>query len=93
MLQGFCRVKVSSWHLTIDGVAVHSKDGRRWAQLPARPQLNANRELERDADGKIKYSRLLWFDDRELADRFSAAVLEALERFIAVTKRVDEGVF
>jgi hypothetical protein len=91
-LHGFCRVKVNAWHLTIDGIAIHEKDGRRWAQLPARPQLNANRELERDGD-KVKYAKILWFDEREVADRFSAAVVEAVDRFVASSKRVESGAF
>jgi hypothetical protein len=80
--------------MTIDGVALHRKDGKQWAQLPARPMLDANRELEREPDGKPRYARVLWFDDRDTADRFSAAVAAALDRFTAAASdRIEIGVF
>jgi hypothetical protein len=92
-LLGFCRVKIERWHLTIDGIAIHARDGRRWAQLPSKPMLNSNRELEREPDGKPRYAKILWFDDRETADRFSAAVVSAVDRFVGASERVDGGVF
>jgi hypothetical protein len=88
-LRGFARVKIPSWHLVIDGVAVHEKDGRRWAQLPAKPMLNSDRELERE-DGKIRYAKILWFETREISDRFSAAVVAAVDR---ISERVESGAF
>jgi hypothetical protein len=91
-LRGFARIKVPSWHITIYDVAVHERDGKRWCQLPARPMLDSNRELIRE-DGKLKYARMLEFDDRAVGDRFSAAAIKAIDDFIAAGKRVDEGVF
>ena len=37
--------------------------------------------LVRDAAGKIQYATILQFDDREVADRFNAAALEAIGEF------------
>jgi hypothetical protein len=35
-LLGFAKIRVPAWHLTIADVAVHTKDGKRWAQLQPR---------------------------------------------------------
>jgi hypothetical protein len=79
-LLGFAKISIPSWRLEIDGVAVHIKDGRQWAQLPSKPMLDSSRELVREDDGRIKYSKVIWFTDREVADRFSAAVISAIGR-------------
>jgi hypothetical protein len=80
-LRGFAKVKVPSWHLTIDGLSIHESHGKRWAQLPSGPLLNDERELVREQDGKIRYAKILSFDDRDVSDRFSIAVVRAVEEF------------
>jgi hypothetical protein len=65
-LKGFAKVRVPEWHLTIDDVAVHEKNGKSWAALPSRPMLDPDRQPLRDDDGKVKYARTLYFDDRWL---------------------------
>ena len=82
-LLGFAKIRVPEWRMTFDGVAVHEKDGRRWAQLPSRPVLDGDRELVKESDGKIKYAPVMEFDDREISNRFSAAVCKAVEHYIA----------
>ena len=67
--------------LNIRGCAVHEKNDKRWVQLPARPQLDEDRNLARDADGKIQYAKVIDFDSREVADRFNAVALKAIENF------------
>ena len=42
--------------------------------------IDADRELVREDDGKIKYAKILWFDDRAVSDRFSDAVIAAVQR-------------
>ena len=78
-LLGFAKIKIAQWKLTIDDVAVHQSNGKRWAALPARPQLDASRQVVRGDDGKPKYVKTMFFDDRATADRFSAAVVEAVK--------------
>ena len=56
-------------------------DGRRWVQLPAKPQLDKDRQLVRDDAGKVQYARVMEFDSKEVADRFNAAALKAIEDF------------
>ena len=59
-------------------LASMSLHGKWWAALPARPMLDADKKVVIGDDGKVKYVRSLWFDDRETADKFSAAVVEAV---------------
>jgi hypothetical protein len=92
-LCGFAKVQVPAWRVTIAGVALHRRDGRAWAQLPSRPMLDGNRQLMLDENGKPKYSRVLEFTDREIADRFSEAVVAAVDRFAGARERVESGAF
>jgi len=80
-LKGFAVIYLPVLRLTIEGVAIHEKSDRRWAQLPARPQLDEQRQLVRDDAGKIKYAPIMSFDSREVGDAFSAAVVAAIQDF------------
>jgi len=80
-LKGFADLWLRGARLNIRGCAVHEKNGKRWVQLPAKPQLDKDRELIRDAGGKIQYAPVMEFDSREVADRFNAAALKAVEAF------------
>ena len=81
-LQGFAKIRIDKWKLTIDGVCIFKKNGRSWASLPSRPQIGSDKR-QIVIDGKPHYSRFLTFDSREDADQFSAAVCEAVARFIS----------
>lgn len=76
-LRGFAKIKLGA--LRIHDVAVHTKDKRSWAQLPAKPQINADGSARKNQDGKIQYSPLIEWETREASDRFSASVVAALE--------------
>lgn len=79
-LLGFAKIRVGNWKLTINDIGVHESNGRRWAALPARPILDEQRNVVKDEiTGKPQYARVLWFDSREVSDRFSEAVLKAVE--------------
>jgi hypothetical protein len=77
-LRGFAAVELPNG-LTITDISVHLSHGKSWASLPSRPQLNADGTARRGDDGKIVYSSILKWRDRDLADRFSAAVVQAVE--------------
>ncbi len=80
-LKGFADLWLRAARLNISGVAVHEKNGKRWVQLPARPQLDKDRNLVRDSDGKVQYAKMMDFDSKEVADRFNAAAVKAIEDF------------
>ena len=80
-LRGFANVLILDVELHIRDIAVHEMNGRQWAQLPARPQLDQNRELVRDERGKIKYATILTFDSNEAAAEFNEAALKALQDY------------
>jgi hypothetical protein len=90
-LKGFARIKIVEWKLIVNDVAVHERDGRKWAALPSRPMLDSNRRLMLDETGKPKYSRVLEFTEREIADRFSDAVVAAVDRFADALARAGSG--
>ncbi len=80
-LKGFADLWLRAARLNIRGCAVHEKNGQRWVQLPAKPQFDKDRNMVRDDDGKIQYAKVLDFDSREVADRFNAEALKAIEDF------------
>jgi hypothetical protein len=77
-LHGFADLELPNC-LQIDDIAVHVRDGRAWAALPARPMLDQNgRHVFHD--GKPQYAAILRWRTRDLADRFSAPVVEVVRR-------------
>jgi hypothetical protein len=65
--------------LIVRHVSIHSKGGTDRASLPVRPMLDRNGIAVRIDVGKIKYSAVLQWRGRDLTDRFSAAVVTALD--------------
>jgi hypothetical protein len=73
-LIGFCSIELPSG-LQIDDIAVHLRNGRAWVSFPARPLLDADgQQVVRD--GRPQYVSTIRWRNRDLADRFSAAVVE-----------------
>jgi hypothetical protein len=79
-LQGFATIRIDELHMSVRDVAVHEKDGARWAAPPARPQLSKEGAAIRDEAGKVQYSPVLEFDGRQVRDAFSEAVIRAVLR-------------
>jgi hypothetical protein len=77
-LRGFAVVRIQELHLIIRDVAVHEKNGRRWAQLPAKPQIKDG-AIVKDATGRSQYFPIMEFSGREVQDAFSAAVINAIQ--------------
>lgn len=75
-LMGFATVQYGS--LKISDVSVHCLSEKLWANLPSKPQVKDGVVLT-DAAGKAKYTPILEWRSREASDRFSEAVLEAIE--------------
>ena len=78
-LRGFAKVRLGR-SMSIKDIATHVKNGRRWVQLPAKPIINQDGTAKKDDAGKILYVPVIEWTDREAADRFSQAVIEAIDR-------------
>jgi hypothetical protein len=76
-LRGFCMVKIEELHLLLGDVAIHTKNGQSWAQLPMRPWIKDGQVVVGD-DGKPKYFAILDFDNTKVRDAFSDPVVKAL---------------
>lgn len=77
-LCGFAKVRLGKY-LVINDVPVLQSNGRVWASMPAKPLVDRDGQPLRDAKGKQRYSPVLEWDGREASDRFSTAVVEAVQ--------------
>jgi hypothetical protein len=79
---GFVDLLILELRLRIREATVHESHGKRWIGLPAKPQVGRDGSARRDDRGKVTYTAVLQFTDREVGDAFSARALEALlERY------------
>ena len=76
-LCGFAKILVGR-SMTINDVAVHFKNGRGWAQAPGKPQIGSDGMVRKDESGKIQYTPVIQWIDRDASDRFSDGVVQAL---------------
>ena len=76
-LIGFANVAIAELKLEIKDIAVYEKAGKRWAQLPAKPEVRDG-ALVKGGDGRIAYVPIMSFTTRAVADAFSAAVIRAV---------------
>jgi hypothetical protein len=77
-LVGFADIVIRELKLKIHDVTLHEKGSARWASPPGRAWIKDG-QLVTDDDGKIQYSQVIEFADRETRDAFSAAVWRAVE--------------
>jgi hypothetical protein len=77
-LRGFATVQLPIG-LTIEDCPVFVGRNSAWAALPAKPVLDREGRQVRP-DGKPQYSAVLKWRDRDLNDRFSAAVIELVQQ-------------
>ena len=77
-LRGFAAIRLGK-SLKLAEIAVHCQYGKRWAQMPGKPQLDKDGQARRDDAGKVEYTPVVAWLDREAADRFSEAVIAAVE--------------
>jgi hypothetical protein len=60
--------------MRLHGVMLHERADARWISLPGKPYNKA--------DGTTEYTTIIDFVNREVRDRFQAAVLQALDSFL-----------
>jgi len=76
-LRGFAKVALPSGMILSD-VSVHVANGTAWASPASKPVLDRDGVAMRDSGGKIRYVPVVSFARRDLRDRFSNGVIEAL---------------
>ena len=76
-LLGFAKVELPSGMVLID-VTILSGERGAWASPPSKPMIDRDGVAMKDANGKVKYSPLVEFASKEVRERFSSAVVEAL---------------
>jgi hypothetical protein len=86
-LRGFAVLDVPPG-IIVREFSIHEKNGKRWASLPAKPMLDADGKQIVNHAGHKQYAAPLGWRTRELADRFSARVIELV---IAAHPNVFEG--
>ena len=70
-LYGFADLVIPEACLRIRDATVHESYGKRWVGLPAKPQVDRDGTVRRDARGRIAYNSIIQFTDRRAADEFS----------------------
>lgn len=76
-LRGFAKGKLPSGIILHD-VGIYVDSGRAWASPSSKPMLSRDGTVLKDAAGKIRYSPIISFETKELRDRFSSFVVEAV---------------
>ncbi len=76
-LRGFVKVTLPSG-MVLHDVAIHIASGRAWAMPAGKPMLDRDGAAMREAAGKVRYLPVVSFTAKEVRDRFSNAVIEAM---------------
>lgn len=78
-LLGFAGVRLGRALIVHDVPVLAGRNGA-WASLPSKPQIGSDGTVRRNDAGKIQYSPILEWADKEASRRFSDAVIDALHR-------------
>lgn len=76
-LLGFAEIELSNGLIILD-ISVHQNSGRYWAAMPAVPQLENGKH--KIVDGKGQWKRVIYWNSRELSDKFSQAVVALIKQ-------------
>ena len=76
-LRGFARVRLPSG-MVLHDTAVHVREGKAWVSPAGRPAVGRDGTQMVGKDGKPLFNPTVSFVDKATADKFSAAVIEAL---------------
>lgn len=80
-LKGFCtKITLLKIGMNLHDVGIYVDGDRAWALPSSKAQIDRNGAALREATGKIKYAPVISFTSKELRDRFSASVIEALRQ-------------
>jgi hypothetical protein len=90
VLRGFADVELPNG-LRIYGCPVLvASNGRAWATFPGKPQIDREDRLIRQ-DGKAQYAKVLDWSTRDVADRFSQAVVELVTAYDSDALTVEQA--
>jgi len=76
-LLGFAKVELPSG-MIISDVTILTGDKGPWASPPSKPQLSRDGTVMKDASGKVRYSPIIEFRDKQTRNRWSDGIIEAL---------------
>ena len=76
-LLGFARVELPSGMILHD-VTILTGERGPWASPPSKPMIDRDGVAMKDTNGKVRYSPIVEFASKEVRERFSAAVVDAL---------------
>jgi hypothetical protein len=76
-LVGFAKVELPSGMILADVTVLAGANGP-WASPPSKPMIGSDGVVMKDASGKVRYSPIIEFTSKEIRNRFSAAVIEAV---------------
>jgi hypothetical protein len=79
-LKGFADLALDSGMIIHDALVMESH-GKRWVNLPAKPQLDADKRAKVGEDGKIAYMPVVSIPDRDRREVFSNSALNAIDAF------------
>ena len=77
LLRGRAAVELND--IVISDIGIFERDGARWSQMPSEPMRGHDGKILKDDRGKTRYRSLLKWKSRELQDRFSHALIAAIE--------------
>jgi hypothetical protein len=72
-LRGFATIG-----LVLLDVALHERDGKKWASPPGRPMVDKERRIVTDDAGKVRYAQTVEFRDDRTRFRWSAELVAAI---------------
>jgi len=76
-LLGFAKVELPSGMVLVD-VTILTGERGPWASPPSKPMVGRDGVVMKDAGGKTKYVPVIEFTSKEVRDRWSAAVVDAM---------------
>ena len=71
-LKGFLTVLLQPSGIEIRDLTLHEKNGKRWVNMPNKPY---------EDEGETKYSYIVFFPDKDRAQKFQEATLKALDKY------------
>ena len=75
-LRGFATIEMAGGLVLHECPICRGGDGKAWVALPAKPVLNRDGRHRHDINGKSQYAPVAEWRSRDLANGFSAAVIE-----------------